>query len=211
MVEEMNITDQSRRVSGDATEQAKVSDGLTVELVDTREKFASLRREWDDLVSARTGDIFQSFDWMFLWWKYYGVHPDRRLHILVFRADSRPAGIAPLFLEQDRFFGFAFRKRLRMLGCGVSKNGSPDLLSEFGVSDYLDVVTLPEFEIQVVDSFVRYLETRPGVCDECELEHIPQRSILNTLMLPRLKRSPLSHEAKRTDRCPRTELPGTIG
>src|SRR6266850_3632355 len=140
MVEDVNIVHEM----GEVIVPHGGTDGLTVEVVDTRERFASLRNEWDDLVSSGTGDIFQSFDWMHLWWKHYGVHPDRRLHVLVFRADGLPAGIAPLFLEQDRFVGFAFRKRLRMIGCGVSKNGSSDLLSEFGVSDYLDVLARPE-------------------------------------------------------------------
>jgi len=211
MHEDLNIVHQTGEVPFDVIGEAKPSDGLTVEVVDTPERFASLRNEWDDLVSAGTGDIFQSFDWMYLWWKHYGVHPDRRLHVLVFRSNGLPAGIAPLFLEQDRFFGVVFRKRLRMIGCGVGKNGSSDLLSQFGVSDYLDVLARPEFENQVIDSFLRYLETHPEACDECELEHIPQRSILNVLMLPKLKLSALPHEAKSTDVCPRAELPGTIG
>jgi CelD/BcsL family acetyltransferase involved in cellulose biosynthesis len=217
MIEEMNITDQSidgideAIVRSPAPRDGAGTDRLAVEVVDTPERLASLRGEWEELVSAGTGDIFQSFDWVSLWWKHYGVHPDRRLHVLVFRADGVLAGIAPLFIEQDRFAGFAFRTRLRMIGCGVGRNGSSDLLSQFGVSDYLDVIARPDFENRVVDSFLGYLETHPEACDECELEHIPERSILNKLMLPRLKSGVLPHEANTTDICPRASLPATIG
>ncbi len=55
------------------------------------------QEEWDLFVEINGGDIFLSYDWCSIWWKYYGS--DRKLKIFVFRSDDDLVGIIPLFFE----------------------------------------------------------------------------------------------------------------
>ena len=56
--------------------------------------------EWDDFVLSVGGDIYMTFDWCRIWWRYYGE--DRALRLFIFRANGRVVGLAPMFIERVR-------------------------------------------------------------------------------------------------------------
>lgn len=59
---------------------------------------ASMQQEWDDFVELVGSDIFMTYDWCRVWWKYYGKNRD--LRVFVFRSNSEIVGIIPLFFEK---------------------------------------------------------------------------------------------------------------
>ncbi len=64
------------------------------------EELAPMQPEWDDFVEAAGAEIFLTFDWSRVWWKYYGKGRD--LSIFIFRRVGNLVGILPLFFETLR-------------------------------------------------------------------------------------------------------------
>lgn len=91
-----------------APETATRTEGpLTVELVDSLD---SLRDDWTRLAEA--GDnIFATWEWNELWWRYYGR--GRRLRVAVSRRHDGIDGIVPLFIWLQRPL-----RILRLIGHG---------------------------------------------------------------------------------------------
>ena len=58
---------------------------LTIEIVRNVEAFSSLMQEWTVLAESSAATVFQTHEWLFLWWKHLGAGKDRLLHILLFR------------------------------------------------------------------------------------------------------------------------------
>lgn len=57
-----------------------------------------LSEEWDSFIREYNQDIYSTYDWCRIWWKYYGNN--RSLHIHVIRIDGSIAGILPIFTEK---------------------------------------------------------------------------------------------------------------
>jgi CelD/BcsL family acetyltransferase involved in cellulose biosynthesis len=61
---------------------------------------ATLRDDWDRFVEAVGGDVYCSFDWCRIWWRYYAYR--RRLCVFIFRAAGEIVGIMPMFTDRLR-------------------------------------------------------------------------------------------------------------
>jgi len=111
---------------------------IKVEVVKDSRGFAALEREWGDLYQncPRTTP-FQSWQWLYSWWEYYGESYELRL-ITMRLSDGLLVGTVPLMLERRIGFG-------RLLWIGT------------GLSDYLDVVVRAGWERQVAEAAVRAL------------------------------------------------------
>ena len=70
---------------------------LRVEIYENFEDLCILQPEWDAFMEFVNAEIFLTFDWCRIWWKFYGKK--RRLAIFVFREDNNICAILPLFLE----------------------------------------------------------------------------------------------------------------
>ena len=57
-----------------------------------------MQKEWDEFIEGIDGEIFLTYDWCRIWWKYYGA--GRELRIFVFRRDKAIIGILPVFLDR---------------------------------------------------------------------------------------------------------------
>lgn len=67
---------------------------------DVFESFETLnlnRTEWDAAVLALGGSVYMSYDWVRLWWKFYGDR--RKLRIFICRADRQVVGILPVYVD----------------------------------------------------------------------------------------------------------------
>jgi CelD/BcsL family acetyltransferase involved in cellulose biosynthesis len=180
---------------------------LAVQVVTDVFSFLSLRDEWDRLVDASPASIFQTFDWQWLWWKYFG---DRlHLHILAFRREGKLVGLAPLYLDVYSVFGVKLYRRLRFLGGGVEDRRSQWDLAQFGPSDYLDVFALPEFQAEVANCFLAYLRKETWL-DEVELENIPHNSLLVKNLVPLVRQEGHPYRYVQDHVCPRVTLPATL-
>ena len=94
---------------GSITEDKAVS----VKVFNNFEDLTSIQREWDDFIEAVGGEIFLTFDWCRIWWKYYGKN--RKLRVFVFRSNNKLVGIIPLFLERI-WLGPIFVRAVKIVG-----------------------------------------------------------------------------------------------
>ncbi len=82
-------------VSAVRFEASRATASPDASLVRSEAEFLHLQPEWDALVDRLDlPSPFLSWDWNYAWWKHFGGHS--RLHIVVFRADGRLAGLAQL-------------------------------------------------------------------------------------------------------------------
>jgi CelD/BcsL family acetyltransferase involved in cellulose biosynthesis len=72
--------------------------GVQVDVFESFDELAPMQQEWDDFVEAVGAEIFLTYDWCRIWWKYYGKNRD--LAVFVFRSNGRLAGVIPLFFEK---------------------------------------------------------------------------------------------------------------
>ena len=77
----------------------------------------SIQDEWDDFVEENGGDIFMTYDWCRIWWKYYGKNRD--LKIFIFRSNGDLVGIIPLFFEKI-WLGPVFVRTIKIVGSDFS-------------------------------------------------------------------------------------------
>jgi len=94
---------QERRSFG---KDAKQRD-LELKIYDSFDALSPMRLAWDEFIEAADGEIFLSFDWCRIWWKYYGR--GRELRVFVFFDDSKIVGIIPLFFEKIRLGPLAIK------------------------------------------------------------------------------------------------------
>jgi CelD/BcsL family acetyltransferase involved in cellulose biosynthesis len=71
---------------------------IDVEVYESFDAAAAMQREWDEFIESIDGEIFLTYDWCRIWWKYYGT--GRELRIFVIRRDKAVIGILPVFLER---------------------------------------------------------------------------------------------------------------
>ena len=86
---------------------------IQVQVVDNFVEPSLTQQEWDDFVESVDGEIFLTFDWCRLWWKYYGEN--RVLKIFVFRYHDRIVGLIPLFFEKI-WLGPLYAKVAKIVG-----------------------------------------------------------------------------------------------
>ncbi|MGH2568725.1 MAG: GNAT family N-acetyltransferase, partial [Bacteroidota bacterium] len=182
---------------------------LTVDIVRDRARFAALQGRWNALVLASSATIYQTYEWLSLWWKYF--HSEHcLLWIIVFRHGKDIVGIAPFFLEAETVFGFRIRRRLRMMGSCVPVRSYRGLYAEDGPSDYLDLIVLPEYAEDVARELVVSLEEHASLYDEIDLENVPDGSILLTKVMPALHADGNRCSVRRTQMCPRLNVPDSV-
>lgn len=153
------------------------------ELTDVAQ-MASLKSEWQELVASNPdATLFQTWEWQSLWWEHFG---HGRLWILAVREGERLVGLAPLF--RAPYHGLPLR-RLSFLGTGIS--------------DYLDVITLPEYAPACREAFLGHLARRRGWWDLADLQQLPEGSLLTWSPAPEEVRARLILQ----DVCPYLRLP----
>ena len=113
-------------------------------IYDCFELLESIQPEWDDFAQMANCAIFMTFDWLRIWWKYYGA--GRQLKIFVFRHEGQLVGIIPMFFEKIRLGPVSVR-------CGKI----------VGTDFTLSTVTLPihkEFLPDVLEKFLTEVKNR---------------------------------------------------
>ena len=71
---------------------------VSIKVYNNFEELDIIQQEWDSFVESVGGDIFLTYDWCRVWWKYYDKNRD--LRIFVFRSNNKLVGIIPLFFEK---------------------------------------------------------------------------------------------------------------
>jgi CelD/BcsL family acetyltransferase involved in cellulose biosynthesis len=204
----LGIIGESRMIQGPPYDER--SSSLSLEVVRDVQSFASLHGEWNALVRASSAGIFQTFEWQSLWWKHLGESRNRSLHILLMRSHGELVGIAPFFISTSSFLGLTIYKILQLMGCGVTDRIRNGLMTDYGVSDYLDLIALPEFEVRVAEHVVSYLLAHASDYDGVEFANVPQDSILLRRVVPQLQQSDVPCKISQQDICPRLRIPSSM-
>lgn len=124
--------------------------------------FARLRREWDELLDASMAGVFNSWEWLYPW--YRRIAPQRELMVLLARDPAGElVGLMPLCLSRVRVAGRSIR-RLSFLG-----------ETHVG-SDYLDLVAPRGREEQAASLFAQAIWRARAGWDLLELLDLDQDS-----------------------------------
>lgn len=112
---------------------------MRTEVLHDANSFEHLRAEWNALVeSSPLRTAFLTWEWQATWWRHLG---EGDLHLLTLRTDDGTlVGIAPLC----RVASPAGRHTFRWVGC-------------VDVSDYLDVIAAPKYEMALYTAMMEYL------------------------------------------------------
>jgi CelD/BcsL family acetyltransferase involved in cellulose biosynthesis len=78
-------------------EDGRMQDDVDIEVYDNFEDLLNMQPAWDSFMEEMNAEIFLTYDWCRLWWKYYGNK--RHLKIFIFRLNGRIIGILPVFME----------------------------------------------------------------------------------------------------------------
>jgi len=164
-----------------ALESHPMAEECTVRICRTWEELEQFRDCWNRLLQASpASSIFQTPEWLAAWWQAFAK--DKELLSLVFAdAEGRTVGIAPLYREQNYFFGRTITL-LRMVGAGS------------GDSDALDFITSPGNEEVCADAFVAWLAKQKD-WNVCALETLPQNSLVAKRLGTRLHEAGWSVDA----------------
>ena len=101
----------------------ETKDVVQAEIYHNFERLEGIQQEWDEFVESVGCEIFLTYDWCRIWWKYYGKNRD--LRIFIFRSDNKLVGIIPLFFEK-LWLGPVFVRAAKIVGSDFT-------LSQFSV------------------------------------------------------------------------------
>lgn len=100
---------------------------------------------------------FQFPHWIMPWWKNLG---GGSLKAVIFTDGYLLAGIALFFIFENEIG----KRKVCFIGTGIT--------------DYLDIIALPGYEEAVFNSLMQYLNDISSQWDECDLQDIPESSVL---------------------------------
>ncbi|MDE3056853.1 MAG: GNAT family N-acetyltransferase [Bacteroidota bacterium] len=181
---------------------------LEVNVITSETEFLSLHNAWEELVEKCPVHLYQTFAWQWFWWKHFGGK--FQLHIVVFRRLGEVVGIIPLFLQNYSVKRTVLYRRLRMLGCGIASKYNRGLPAEYGPSDYLDAIVLPEYGEEVAKEFAAFLDVHRALFDEIHFQDVPPESTLCRYILPELKKAMWQCVSSEGERCPFLALPPSM-
>jgi CelD/BcsL family acetyltransferase involved in cellulose biosynthesis len=169
---------------------------INTRIVSTDAGFDLLKNEWVKLHVTCPASVFQSFEWLKIWWKHYGSSNSlRSLHIIVVERGAHCIAVAPLFIDSNSSILFGTLRQLHFIGRQDS--------------DYLDFLILPEEREYAYDCLAASLRSSSHLWDAITLEDLPESSITRQALIDRLGSKGWTAEAKVTDDCPQLHLNGS--
>ena len=112
---------------------------LVVRLVDRVEAFHALKDRWNELSDASVyPNIFSTWEWCSIWWKWYG---EKELHgklfLVLIESDDQLVGLFPLYLLTKGIPGINRTRTLHFIGYGARPTGEywgPIIRKDWGES-----------------------------------------------------------------------------
>ncbi len=185
-------------------------DNLKIRVVTNEDEFYSLHSEWDNLIQHSDVKVYQTFEWLSTWWKFYSERKYDKLLCILFYHNDKLVGIAPLFVHQIFFWGYKYFSRIYFLGGSTSFGTTFGLFFDEGPSDYLDLISLPEYEQNVAESFIRFIHEQQASYDEIVLVNARSDSNLVRNVIPKLRKNALSCKISGADECPYITTPDSL-
>ena len=94
--------------------------GLECRLETTFDHLDELRKTWDAAVLELGGTIYMTYDWVRVWWEFYGI--GKELRIFIFRAGDKIVGIVPVYIDSWGCWPIRF-KVAKLVGSNTSAKG----------------------------------------------------------------------------------------
>jgi CelD/BcsL family acetyltransferase involved in cellulose biosynthesis len=186
------------------------SQRLEIRSATSFEEIASVREEWNNLVTESSSTIFQTYEWLSTWWDHFGKQHGRALQLLLIYDNQRLVGIAPLFVKTGYLFGRPAYRCLCLAGSGDAFNRSYGMFLDDGPSDYLDMIVHPHYTQAVAQHLTEYLKNNSTTFDEIELLNLPQGSFIHTSLLPAMRMSGFVCTVTEADECPRLTMNSSV-
>ena len=140
--------------------------------VDTTEGFKALESEWNQLYEkAEKSTVFSSWDWMFTWWEIFHNEFSRELYILCLYNNDELVGIAPFHTNKQYPKSYIQGKTLQFISTGSLKD-------EDVTSEYLDFITLPSVEEEMVNAVSAYLEENRKDWSFADFDYLLEDSLI---------------------------------
>ena len=183
---------------------------ITIDTVRTVRDFALLENEWNALVDRADVTVYQTFDWLRLWWKHFGSGPFLRMFVLAVRRNRDLLCIAPFCIRSELFLGFRLRRRLELMGGEVPEGPQASRTVAGGPSDYLNIIVAPGNEHEVATSLVQFLREHSTSFDDVVFSNVPERSVLLGPFLTALDAAGIRSSVRTSDVCPKVEIPPSL-
>lgn len=183
---------------------------LTVEVMDDFAAFPTLREEWNAVAKDSYATIYQTYEWLSLWWKHIGSAGNRTLHVLLVRDGPTLVGVAPFFLESMRLFGSRGYAHLGLLGSGSAFNRSSGMFLDDGPSDYLDILARSAYARAVAQELAGYFREHADLFDEIEFLNASPSSVVRTVLVPALENAGFACTTTDADICPHLTLATSV-
>ena len=170
--------------------------------------FDDLKEIWNEAVLNSSSTIFQTFEWLNCWWKYFASDQQNALHIILILMKDNLIGIVPSYIQSYEVLGFEIHRQLKLLGSGLnSARSSSYPIEKKGISDYLDIICIKGYESIVASSFISYLKDFPYLFDEIDFQNISEDSFIFKWILPQIKETDFYIRSSRSDICPKLKVP----
>src|SRR5690606_7792481 len=179
---------------------------MTHQIITTEQEFHDLKWHWQELARRTNATIFMTHEWAAAWWHNFGKNSNRSLYILCFWNEDELIGLAPFFAGITQIGSTTVEKRLQLLGSGGSPNEQLGFLDDYGISDFLDVLALPEYRAQIADKICRLIQSGKLEADAIHFHQIRDDSFILNQLYPALQKTKLGLSLTHTDTCPYIDL-----
>lgn len=183
-------------------------DKYTLEIYRDEEALEQLTEEWEDLAVRADATVYQTPEWIKKWWKFFGKNPKRSLYIITVWQEDILVAFAPFYTGYSVLLGRKIERRLQLVGSGGSPNEQFGYAEDYGISDFLDVITDPGHSVPVARLLADQIITAASEYDTISFHQLRDDSFVIQHMYPLLKNSSLFIKLDHTDTCPYITLDG---
>lgn len=181
---------------------------LEINLLESEEDFDKLKYDWNLLTKYAKVGVFQTYDWLRTWWKYFGIK--NTLYILAIRHEGVLVGLVPLYRDNYSLFGWSPYCSLRLIGSTIPNETKSHALFNFTTSNYLDFIIHPDYERTVAQVLLKYFDENRDHYDEIMLHELPENGTALRILIPLLEKKGIEYEMKRGAVCTKVHLPSSI-
>lgn len=203
-------TGRQQRVVPITQANTRAPNSLKSEVITTTEGFEKLENSWNTLVHRNDVEahVFQSFDWQRIWWKNFGGNNE--LRILAVWRHGNLVGVAPFFIDKTPFWYGKELKKLRLIGSTIPDKNAVGIFTSYSMSDYLDVIIDPDYQEEVIDAMMEFLEECRRKVDKIIADELPGTGPFIQELLPEIEERGWSYEKKEKDLSTQLNLPDTV-